>query len=115
MLSLSSRDQIYLCTGHVDFRMQIKGLIKTTQRIIQENPYSGSYFIFTNRKKTAVKILHYDGQGYWMHLKMLSTGKFFWPKEEEGKIEMSPQQLQVLLMQGDPLSTSFQESWRKVA
>jgi len=115
MLALSANDKVFLCIGHLDFRRQVKGLIKATQEILKQNPYSRAYFVFTNKKKTSVKILHYDGTGYWLHWKILSEGKFFWPKLDSASCTMSPMELQVLLSQGNPVQAAFREEWVKVA
>lgn len=115
MLAFSSSDKVFLGVGKIDFRNQILGLIKATKTIIRQNPYSRSYFAFINRKKTSIKILCYDGTGFWMHQKVLSQGKFRWPSSSEESITMSPMELQVLIMQGDPVSADFQGEWIKVA
>jgi transposase len=115
MLSLSTKDNAFLALEPIDFRRQINGLIRATKEIIKENPFSGSYFVFTNKKKTCLKILHYDGQGYWLHQKRLSKGKFCWPKSVNEIVTMSAMQLQVLLMNGQPDSAGFQDDWRQVA
>lgn len=115
MLSLSVRDQVYLCAAPIDFRNQMRGLIKLTQYVIKQNPYNGAYFVFVNRKKTSVKILHYDGIGYWTHQKKLSKGKFKWPNATDDTITMEVHELQVLLMNGDYEKASFQDQWSRVA
>jgi transposase len=67
------------------------------------DPFCGWLFVFCNRRRTAVKILTYDGQGFWLATKRLSQGKFpYWPTD--GPIqELQAHQLQVLLMGADPL------------
>jgi transposase len=115
MLAFSSTDKVFLGVGKIDFRKQITGLIKSTQEVIRQNPYSRCYFAFTNRKKTSIKLLHYDGTGFWMHQKVLSQGKFRWPSSSDESITMSPMELQVLLMQGDPALVGFKPEWTKVA
>jgi transposase len=112
MLNFSSKDCVFLCSGPVDFRKQINGLISLTRSIIKENPYSHNYFVFINRKKTAIKVLHFDGQGYWMHLKRLSKGKFKWPNGDQSSIKLTPMELQVLMMNGDYQEASFESSWQ---
>jgi transposase len=115
MLSLSSKDKVYLCAKAIDFRNQTSGLIRLTQGILEENPFSQNYFVFVNRGKTAIKILHYDGQGYCMLLKRLSKGKFSWPSGEGGKIKLAPMELQILFMNGLFEKAKIQENWINVA
>ena len=64
MLALSASDKVFLCVGPIDFRNQVKGLIKFAQHTIKQNPYCRAYFVFTNKKKHSVKILHFDGTGF---------------------------------------------------
>lgn len=115
MLAISTSDKVFLSLGHLDFRRQIKGLIKATQEVLKQNPYCRAYFVFTNKMKTSIKILHYDGTGFWMHQKVLSEGKFFWPKLNDDSCTMSPMELLVLLSQGNPDKASFHKEWIKVA
>jgi transposase len=113
MIALSSNDKIYLCGQSIDFRKQMNGLILLTQSILKQNPYSQNYFVFINRKKTSLKILHYDGQGYWLHQKRLSSGKFKWPNENLEQVSLSSTELHVLLMNGNYQSAEIQGNWRK--
>jgi len=115
MLSLSTQDKVYLCLESIDFRKQINGLIQLTQSILKKNAYSQNYFAFINKKKTSVKILHFDGQGYWLHQKRLSKGKFKWPLGTEDQINLSAMELQVLLMNGNYRDAKIQQDWNKVA
>jgi transposase len=99
----------------MDTTRLLRRLIKATKEIIREDPYSGAYFVFVNKKKTCLKILHYDGQGYWLHQKRLSQSKFSWLKTANEIVSMSPMELQVLLMNGQPDKAGFQDDWRQVA
>ena len=115
MITLSANDQVYICVESIDFRKLISGLIGLTQSSLEENPYSQNYFAFINKKRTAIKILHYDGQGYWMHLKRLSKGKFKWPSSQQKRIALSPTDLQVLMLNRDYRDAKVEWAWRKVA
>jgi transposase len=73
MPALSPAQRILLAVNAVDFRKSIDGLIGLCRRQLDENPQSGTLFVFTNRRRTALKPLIYDGQGYYVH-KSDSTG-----------------------------------------
>ena len=64
-------------------------------------------FVFRNRRRTAIKILVYDGQGFWLAHKRLSVGKFtWWPARVGGPVtSMQAHELQVLVCGGDPGAT----------
>jgi hypothetical protein len=88
------------------------GLARICRAQLQVDPFCGWLFVFCNRRRTAVKILTYDGQGFWVCHKRLSQGKFpYWPTD--GPIqELQAHQLQVLLMGADPLQARGVSAWR---
>lgn len=74
-------------------------------------------FVFRNRQRTALKLLVYDGQGFWLCHKRLSRGYFqWWPTSADaGAASLQAHELQVLLSGGDPSATRAAPIWRKVA
>jgi len=84
---------------------------------LAEDPFSGAVFVFRSRRGTSVKILAYDGQGFWLCQKRLSRGRFrYWPRGDGGvQRELLAHQLQVLLAGGDPEATRAAPQWRPVA
>jgi transposase len=114
MLQFSCKDQIYLSVKAIDFRKQINGLIKSVRKIIKEDPLSGAYFVFRNKSKTSLKILQFDGQGFCLFQKRLSTGRFYWPNTKDEVLNMDYSEIQVLLGAGNPEEAMFQKSWKKV-
>ena len=80
MIRLTANTTVLLATTPVDFRKQIDGLVSLCQRHLQQNPRSGALYVFINRAKTMIRILHHDGSGYWLATKRLSHGKYTdWP------------------------------------
>lgn len=80
-------------------------------------PFSGAVFVFRNRRATSIKLLTYDGQGFWLCQKRLSTGKFrYWPGRVGAvKHELLAHELAVLLAGGDPDRTEAAPQWRPVS
>lgn len=76
MLALSPRLVIYVPVQPVDFRKGIDGLIGVCRQQLAQEPLEGALFLFQKRAKTAVKGLCFDGQGFWMLTKRLSSGTF---------------------------------------
>ena len=64
MLQLTPNSVIFVATIHVDFRKGIDGLIAICKLKLAINPFNGSIFLFYNKKKTTIKILAFDGQGF---------------------------------------------------
>lgn len=77
-------DHIYLACGPTDFRKQIPGLTALIQSRFQLDPYtSASLFLFCNRRRTAIKALRYDANGFLLVSKVLmDQQKFSWPKSK---------------------------------
>ena len=68
------------------------------------------------RARTAIKVLVYDGQGFWMCHKRLSSGKFaWWPDGEQPGRTLQACELQVLLMAGDPSRSHTAPAWRPLS
>ncbi len=82
MIQITPQMRILVAVQAVDFRKGIDGLVGVCRGRLQKDPFSGCVFVFRNRRGTSIKVLMYDGQGYWLCQKRLSKGKFnWWPKE----------------------------------
>jgi transposase len=97
-----------------DFRKHIDGLGRICQEVLDEDPMSGTVFVFRSKRGTALRLLVYDGQGFWLAHKRLSKGKFqHWPgRTGDLRCELLAHQLQVLLAGGDPEATRAAPLWR---
>jgi transposase len=86
------------------------------RRELGQEPYDGAIFVFRNRPGTAIKILTFDGIGYYLVLRRFSHGTLcWWPKKSsEPLTKLAAQQLQILLYQGNPETAQFAPEWRKL-
>lgn len=99
MLALNARLRVWVATEPADGG--IDGLARRVRQKLAQDPFSGAVFVFCNRRRTAVKLLVYDGQGFWLCQKRLSQGRYrFWPRDSPGKV-LAPHALAVLLSGGD--------------
>ncbi len=116
MLQITPHQTILLGINPVDFRMGIDGLASVCQTQLGQDPFSGKLFVFTNRSRTSIKIIVYDGQGYWLCQKRFSKGKLaWWPKADQiATHEVLASQLQILLYQGLPHGAQIPTNWRKI-
>jgi len=116
MIQITPHMRILLAVEPVDFRKGIDGLAMLCRTILQSDPFSGYVFVFLNRTRTSIKILVYDGQGYWMCQKRLSKGKFkWWPgKKEDCLKSLNAHELQMLIWNGNPLGSDVAPMWRKI-
>jgi transposase len=84
MILLHSQTPILVGTKPVDFRKGIDGFVALVRDTLAQQPNNGHYFVFSNRNHSRIKILTYDGTGYWLMTKRLSKGRFLnWPQANE--------------------------------
>jgi transposase len=115
MIQITPHMRIFAVNIPIDFRKGIDGLAAICRQIFNEDPFSGVLFLFRNRQKTSLKLLLYDGQGFWLCTKRLSKGKFkWWPESSDAKLTLTMQELQTLIWNGNPVGASFSDAWRKI-
>ena len=115
MIQVTPQTKILVAVEPADFRNGIDGFCRLCRIMDVEDPFSGTLFVFRNRRATAIKILAYDGQGFWLCQKRLSQGRFrHWPTGQPGQV-LAPQELAVLLAGGDWAAAGGAPLWRAVA
>ena len=116
MIQLTPHMRILVAVEPIDFRAGIDGLAALCTQRLQADPFSGTLFVFGNRARTAIKILVYDGQGFWLCHKRLSSGRFaLWSQGDEPSRTLQACELQVLLMGGDPGRAAPAPAWRRLS
>ena len=78
MLTFSNKE-IYLACGHTDMRKSINGLSAMIEISFKLDPFDTALFVFCNRNRDRIKILEWDGDGFWLYFKRLEKGHFKWP------------------------------------
>ena len=96
MLSISV-SRVYLALGHTDMRKAINGLSVLVESRLELNPFSGHLFVFCNRRRTMVKILYWDRNGFCLWQKRLEKDRFRWPASAPEAMEIDRRQLGWLL------------------
>jgi len=121
MIQVTPQMRIVAAIEPVDFRRGIDGLARLCKDVLKHDPFNGWVFVFRNRSAKALKILVYDGQGFWLCHKRLSSGKFgWWPRgtatadHAAHGARLAAHQLHVLLSAGDPEATRAAPAWRPV-
>ncbi len=116
MLQLTPQSRILLATEPIDFRQGLAGLAAACRQVLREQPLSGAVFVFRNRTATALKLLVYDGQGFWLCTKRLSQGRFhWWPHGEGASVRLAARELHILLWNGQPDQARMAADWRPLA
>ena len=81
--------QIYLACGHTDMRKSINGLSAIVELSFKLDPFAAALFVFCNRNRDRIKILEWDGDGFWLYFKRLEKGRFRWPPADANEVTMS--------------------------
>lgn len=117
MIQITPQMRILLAVEPADFRKGIDGLAQLCRQRLQADPLSGAMFVFSNRRRKALKILVYDGQGFWLCQKRLSLGRFnWWPRATEAATcRLDVHQVQLLLWNGNPQSAQAAPMWKSVS
>lgn len=116
MLQLTPQSRIFLAVQPVDFRKGIEGLAALCRQTLSENPLDGAVSVFRNRTGTTLKLLAYDGQGFWLWTKRLSHGRFhWWPTAPTSSVTLSAQEVSILFWNGNPERAQFAPVWRPVS
>lgn len=116
MIQITAHMRILAALEPVDFRKGIDGLAALCRQKLDADPFSGALFVFVNKSRQALRVLVYDGQGFWLCHKRLSRGRFAWNFHcGEGRVRaLAARQLQMLLWNADPLQISAAEDFRRI-
>ena len=84
LIQITPQMRILVAVESIDARKGIDSLAQLCREKLAADPFSGCLFIFRSRRGTAIKLLAYDGQGFWLATKRLSKGRFrWWPTGDE--------------------------------
>ena len=117
MIQLTAHMRVLVAVEPADFRRGIDGLAALCRSELASDPFGGTVFVFRNRRKTAVKCLVFDGQGFWLLHKRMSKSKFrWWPSSVDGQRAraLEAHEVTVLLSGGDPRAVGGAETWRRI-
>lgn len=117
MIQITPHMRIFVAREPIDLRNGIDGTASICRRVLAQDPMSGAVFVFRNRPGTMVRVLVYDGQGFWLMTKRLSQGKFpAWHLDgEQDHLMLQAHELQVLLAGGNWSQAHGVASWRSIA
>jgi len=102
MISFPANTRVYLALGSTDMRKEINGLSILVEGTLALDPFSGHLFVFCNRKKSTLKILFWDRNGFCLWQKRLERDRFAWPERKEEVLEIDSRALAFLLEGLDP-------------
>ena len=97
MLTLSTATRIFVATAPVDLRGSFNSLSRLAQQVLAQDPLSGHWFVFTNRRRNRLKILCWDGSGLWVLAKRLERGRLSWPDSQQPSSSVRAEELAALV------------------
>ncbi|MFH1416747.1 MAG: IS66 family insertion sequence element accessory protein TnpB [Planctomycetota bacterium] len=97
MLNVPATVPIFLCTQPTDMRKGFDGLSGIVRSAFGADPLDGSLYLFINRRRDRMKILHFDGGGYWLYYRLLEAGTFEVMASEDVCVQIDTTQLAMLL------------------
>ena len=114
MIQVTPHLRIFVAREPLDFRTRIDGTASVCSRFLLQDPMSGALFVFRNRAATMIRVLVYDGQGFWLMTKRLSKGRFpHWCAKGQGTSHsISAHQLQMLIAGGNFMRSNAAAPWR---
>ena len=116
MIQITAQMRVLVAIEPVDGRKGIDSLARLCQEKLAEDPFSGCVFVFRSRSGTAIRLLSYDGQGYWLAQKRLSKGRFVWWPEAMGPTKsLEAYEAQLLMAAGDLSRVRAAPMWRRVS
>lgn len=90
-------NQVYLACGATDLRKSIDSLAVLVKERFNLDPFSSALFVFCNRRRDKLKILHWEHNGFWLDHRRLEKGTFKWPSSNKEMITITGRQLRWLL------------------
>lgn len=116
MFGLGPATKIYLGVAAVDMRKGFEGLYGLVRDQLGHDPLSGHLFLFSNRNRSRLKVLVWDGSGLWVCAKRLEKGCFRWPRADgANSVAIRAEELAMLLNGMDPAQAKPRRGWyRKI-
>jgi len=105
--------KVCLAVEPCDMRKSFEGLSAIVSQHLKEDVVSRKLYVFTNKRRTRVKLLYWDGTGLWVMAKRLEKGSFQWPRtlqSKDGKAAIKPEALEMLLS-GIDLKDGMSRAW----
>ena len=111
MFGLTPATRIYVAVDAVDMRQGFEGLYGLVRDRLGQDPLSGHLFLFSNRSRTRLKALVWDGSGLWVCAKRLEKGRFRWPAAETRTITLRAEELAMLVNGLDLREAKPRKNW----
>ena len=89
-----------MCVKPLDFRKGIDSICRIVKADFEKDPKEGAIYVFINKRATQIRLINFDGTGFWLCTKRLSQGNYWWPKSKNEVLRPSEARDMVLLLRG---------------
>ncbi len=113
MIQLTPHTPLFIGLDPIDFRCGIDKLSILSEQFSGLDPKDGCVFVFRNQSATSIKLLAFDGTGYWLMQKRLSQGRMKWWPQHSGEAKLSAESLLIVLRGDDPRGF-ISAPWRRI-
>ena len=113
MFNFSTSLKIFLGVKPVDMRKSFNGLSAIVKNELERDPLDGAVYLFSNKRRTLVKIVYWDGTGFWVLSKKLERGTFWWISDSDcdsRDLSIMPESLSMILS-GVDLKAGSMRPW----
>lgn len=116
MIQVSPGATIYMVEAPIRFTSRLKGTLALCRSLLALEPMNGAYVVFRNQSGTMLRVLFYDGDGFWLCEKTFSQGRIGrWSATGNALVPLSARDLAVLLWRGDAAGAGFPPFWKRVS
>jgi transposase len=117
VLNFSHQTRVFLFLEPVDMRKSFRGLCQLAESVLKEDPASGHWFVFINRRRDRLKLLTFEGDGFAIYYKRLESGGFESPTsaKNESRLEIDVTQLSLILHGIDLKSAKRRKRYRQAS
>lgn len=115
MIQVSPGATIFIAEQPIRFTSRLKGTLAICRDLLAVEPMDGAYVVFRNESGTKLRVLFYDGDGFWLCEKSFSQGRIgFWSETGQPLAEVTAREFAVLLWRGDVRGAAFPNLWKRV-
>ncbi len=115
VIQISAATKILVVHEPVSFNLGFRGLIGFCRNILKTEPMTGAYFVFRSKTRKQIRVLTYDGDGWWLATKMFSKGSIkTWTSDDENLTQIAARDLLTLLWRGSPSAAGFPDFWKRI-
>ena len=107
--------KVFIRPGQTDLRKAINGLSVIVQETMKQDPFSGNVYLFCNSGRKLIKAVYWDKTGFWLSQKRLEKEKFPWPQTSEEALQLTSEELMMLLKGIDFFKAHKELFYKKVA